>query len=104
NFEEADVILLGVPTDEGIFRNGGRVGAAQAPDEIRRQLLRLTPFASHGSFSKLKITDFGNITGHTLEEIHSKAKGAVSGFIKNNKTVIAIGGGHDITYPLAFGF
>jgi formimidoylglutamase len=104
NFEEADIILLGVPTDEGILRNGGRVGAAQAPDEIRRQLAKLTPFASNGSFAKLKITDFGNITGNSLEEIHSKAKEAISHFIKSGKIVIAIGGGHDITYPLASGF
>jgi formimidoylglutamase len=103
NFEEADVILLGVPTDKGVRRNGGRIGAAQAPDEIRKQLYKLTPFASNGSIANIKIIDYGNITANTLEEIHSKSKDAVSNFIKNGKTVIALGGGHDITYPLASG-
>jgi formimidoylglutamase len=104
NFELADVILIGVPTDEGIKRNGGRIGAAQAPDEIRKQLAKLTPDSSNGSITKIKITDFGNVTGNSLEEIHSKAKDAVSNFIKEDKIVIALGGGHDITYPLASGF
>jgi formimidoylglutamase len=104
NLEGADVVLIGIPTDEGIKRNGGRVGAAQAPDEIRRQLAKLTPFSSVNSFALLKITDYGNISGNSLEEIHSKAQEVVSDCISRNKIVIAIGGGHDITYPLASGF
>ena len=35
NIERADIIILGVPTDEGITRNGGRPGASLAPDAIR---------------------------------------------------------------------
>src|SRR5438105_3717383 len=35
-------VLVGFPQDEGVRRNGGRVGAAQAPDEIRKYLHRLT--------------------------------------------------------------
>src|SRR5947208_847283 len=104
NFEEAGIILLGVPTDEGVRRNGGRIGAAQAPDEIRKQLARLTLFASGNSLEKIKIADYGNITGNSLEEIHSKATDAISNFIKKRKIVVALGGGHDITYPLASGF
>jgi len=104
NFEKADIIIIGIPTDEGVKRNGGRVGAAQAPDEIRKQLHKLTPYASNGAISNMKIIDYGNITGGTLEEVHSKAKEVTANCIKNRKTVIALGGGHDITYPLASGF
>ena len=104
NLEECNIVLLGVPTDEGILRNGGRVGAAEAPNEIRKQLHKLTPAASNGSISALKIVDYGNISGNSLEEIHSIAKEAIAYFIKSGKTVIALGGGHDITYPLASGF
>ena len=104
NLEESNIVILGVPTDEGIRRNGGRVGAAEAPNEIRKQLFKLTPSASNGSISSLNIVDYGNISGNTLEEIHAIAKDAVSNFIKSGKTVIALGGGHDITYPLASGF
>ncbi|MDP4220745.1 MAG: formimidoylglutamase [Bacteroidota bacterium] len=104
NLEKASVVLIGVPTDEGILRNGGRVGAAQAPDDIRRQLGKLTPFSSIGSFEKLLIADHGNLSGSSLEEIHSKAKDAISKLIASGKIVIALGGGHDVTYPLASGF
>src|SRR5438132_1056779 len=37
-------VLIGFPQDEGVRRNGGRVGAAEAPSEIRRFLYRLTPW------------------------------------------------------------
>src|SRR4051794_8420372 len=36
-------VLVGFPQDEGVRRNGGRVGAAAAPDAIRQALSRLTP-------------------------------------------------------------
>src|SRR5687768_17065874 len=37
-------VLVGYPQDEGVRRNGGRPGAAEAPAEIRRWLRRLTPW------------------------------------------------------------
>src|SRR5688572_23523424 len=37
-------VLVGFPQDEGVRRNGGRPGAAQAPGEVRRWLYRLTPW------------------------------------------------------------
>src|SRR5437773_10849098 len=37
-------VLLGFPQDEGVRRNHGRAGAAQAPEEIRHWLYRLTPW------------------------------------------------------------
>src|SRR5437762_8296566 len=36
-------VIVGFPQDEGVRRNQGRPGAAQAPAEIRRWLYRLTP-------------------------------------------------------------
>lgn len=104
NLKQCNVVLIGIPTDEGILRNGGRVGAAEAPNEIRKQLAKLTPSASNGSISNLKILDFGNISGRTLEELHAEAQKAAARFISEGKTVIALGGGHDITYPLVSGF
>src|SRR5438552_2655721 len=35
-------VLIGFPQDEGVRRNHGRPGAAEAPAEIRRWLNRLT--------------------------------------------------------------
>src|SRR5262249_44599972 len=37
-------VIVGFPQDEGVRRNQGRPGAAQAPAEIRRWLYRLTPY------------------------------------------------------------
>src|SRR5262245_20435512 len=37
-------VSVGFPQDEGVRRNQGRPGAAQAPAQIRRWLYRLTPY------------------------------------------------------------
>src|SRR5688572_25480459 len=52
----ADVVILGCPQDEGVRRNGGRSGAAQAPREIRRALYRL----SSAGLEHLRIFDLGD--------------------------------------------
>src|SRR5438105_3701192 len=41
--DAARVVLVGFPTDDGVRRNGGRPGAAQGPEAIRRALWNLTP-------------------------------------------------------------
>ena len=102
----SDIVIIGVPTDEGIRRNGGRVGAAQAPDEIRKYLKRLTPFSGkeqQRDISTIKIFDHGNISGKTLEEIHQAATATVLNYSSRGCFVISIGGGHDITYPVVKG-
>lgn len=106
NIKQADVVILDVPTDEGIKRNGGRPGASLAPDAIRAFLHKLTTNFSpdHKPLDTLRIIDSGNITGATLEEIHETARKKVEEYISKGKIVIALGGGHDVTYPLATGF
>src|SRR5205807_1396694 len=37
-------VLVGFPQDEGVRRNHGRPGAAQAPQRIRHWLARLSPW------------------------------------------------------------
>jgi arginase family enzyme len=44
DYDAADIIILGCPQDEGVRRNGGRAGAAAAPNAIRDQFYKLTPF------------------------------------------------------------
>src|ERR1044071_7043336 len=64
-------VLLGFPQDEGVRRNNGRPGAAEAPDAIREYLYRLTPWdhATSVNLLKQRPLDLGNvrITGR-LEE------------------------------------
>jgi formiminoglutamase len=104
---DADIVIIGIPTDEGIRRNGGRVGAAQAPNKIREYLAKLTPFVSPSheqELSSLRIVDLGNVQGETLETMHVNAVAIVTQLVSSGKFVIALGGGHDITYPLVKGY
>ncbi len=94
-YESAQVVILGCPQDEGVRRNGGRAGAALAPDEIRRQFYKLTTFGIG-----VKIFDLGNtIIGSTLEETHDTHCEIIMKLLKHGKTVISLGGGNDLSYP-----
>ncbi len=104
NIEGCEYILLGYPDDEGIKLNGGRIGAALAPDVARKYLYKMT---RNGFENKdLKLYDHGNldVKSNTLADRHSKAATVVEGFLKKNKNVISIGGGHDYGYPDGAGF
>ncbi len=95
-YKRSDVVILGCPQDEGVRRNGGRVGAALAPDEIRRCLYKLTI----NQVKHLKLFDIGNtIIQSTLEETHDLHRQIVSEIIADGKTLIVLGGGNDISYP-----
>ncbi|HET6513377.1 MAG TPA: formimidoylglutamase [Candidatus Kapabacteria bacterium] len=105
--DAADIIIFGIPTDEGIRRNGGRIGASQAPDKIREYLAKLTPFAGPGhkrQLDELRIVDLGNVPTGELEDMHELARTITSELIDRGKFVIALGGGHDVSYPLVKGY
>lgn len=93
-YEQADVVILGCPQDEGVARNGGRIGAAKAPDAIREQFYKLTPFGINK-----KIFDAGNTRiGETLEETHDTHINIVGEILDDGKKLIVLGGGNDISY------
>src|SRR3954469_20549389 len=60
--ETADVVIVGFPSDEGVRRNGGRVGAAQGPAAIRQALYKLTP-GMHGELAAVlpRTADLGDV-------------------------------------------
>jgi len=94
-YANAEIIILGCPQDEGVRRNGGRTGAALAPDAIRKQFYRLTNFGIG-----TKIFDLGNtIIQKTLEETHQIHTNIVKQLLKDKKKIIVLGGGNDISYP-----
>jgi formiminoglutamase len=96
DYPATDVVILGCPQDEGVRRNGGRVGAAGAPDEIRRCFYKLTV----NGVEHLKLFDIGNsIIQPTLEETHTLHQQIVRQIISDDKTLIVLGGGNDISYP-----
>jgi formiminoglutamase len=95
NYAAAQVVIIGCPQDEGVRRNGGRMGAAQAPDEIRRQFYKLTTFGIDA-----KIFDLGDtVIKDTLEETHDAHCFAVTQLLKDGKIVVSLGGGNDVSYP-----
>ncbi|HEY6171404.1 MAG TPA: formimidoylglutamase [Candidatus Kapabacteria bacterium] len=106
NGKVPDIVIIGVPTDEGIRRNGGRPGASHAPDAIRSYLAKLTPNdhpLAERTALDITILDAGNAHGETLEDIHENAGSMVHQYLKEETVIIALGGGHDVTYPLAKG-
>ncbi len=91
-YDQAQVVLIGCPQDEGVRRNKGRVGAALAPDEIRRALYRLVAL-------DISLFDAGNThIQPTLETTHEIHTGIVQRFIQDGKQVISLGGGNDLSY------
>jgi formiminoglutamase len=90
----ADIVILGCPQDEGVRRNNGREGAAKAPEAIREQFYRLTPFNI-----RKRILDLGNtdVSG-SLEEVHDRHTEIVMKLLSDRKRVIVLGGGNDISY------
>ncbi|MBL8181967.1 MAG: formimidoylglutamase [Blastocatellia bacterium] len=93
-YETSDIVILGCPQDEGVRRNQGRPGAADAPDAIRQQFYKLTPFNI-----RKNIFDLGDIElGSSLEETHESQTAVVSKVLEDGKRLIVLGGGNDISY------
>lgn len=91
----AGVVVLGCPQDEGVRRNGGRVGAAKAPSEIRRWLYRLTV----NRVQNVRLFDAGDVVIQpTLEETHALHTQIAHQILQDGKRLIVLGGGNDISY------
>ena len=94
DYDAAEIVILGCPQDEGVRRNNGRTGAAEAPDAIRRQFYKLTTFNI-----RTRIFDTGNVAlGDSLEETHANLTEVVEQLLRDGKRVIVLGGGNDISY------
>lgn len=111
DYFDATHILIGCPQHEGIQRNNGRIGAEKAPNKIREQLYKLQVQKEH----PVKLFDAGNIgtdffdasdglnlldaeVPDALDKVHDSLTKAVSGFLRDGKKVIVLGGGNDISY------
>ena len=98
DIKTCNFILAGYPDDEGIQLNGGRLGAAQGPDAIRKKLTRMTPNTSSDEFSFY--FDIGNLViEEGLGARHEEIIKVSQSFLNQNKKWIGLGGGHDFGYP-----
>ena len=96
DYKGADIVILGCPQDEGVKRNGGRVGAKGAPSAIRAQLYKL----GVAGLERVKLFDLGDtLTGGNLEDIHERHQAIVRQVIRDGKRLVVLGGGNDISYP-----
>jgi formiminoglutamase len=93
---QATHVLIGCPQDQGVRRNHGRPGAAQAPAAIREMFYRLKPPLHH---TPVRLLDLGDIlVDGELEEIHERLQRVVKTVLSAGKKVIVLGGGNDISF------
>ncbi len=100
-------VLIGFPQDEGVRRNGGRVGAAAAPDEIRKWLYRLTPGdpASDRDLTQRSLIDLGNVRiAGDLEKTQAALGEVVAGVLSRGGVPVVLGGGHETAYGVYLGY
>ncbi len=87
--EKADVIIAGINE----FRGEGFLSDGHPADAVRTQLYKLLYW--HNDIS---IADIGNIrTGATLNDSYSCVTTVLKDFLNTGKSVILIGGSHDLT-------
>ncbi len=93
-YAASDIVVLGYKSDEGTRRSGGRPGAADGPDKIRKQFYSLTTFNL-----KKHVFDLGDLRlGGSLEESHDAMTAVVTQVLQDGKRLIVLGGGGDISY------
>jgi len=99
--ESPRAVILGFPSDEGVRRNGGRVGAAGGPRAIRAALYRLTPDPRLQQFEEFLgyTRDLGDLEiSRNLEADQDHLGEALAPYLETGVFVIVIGGGHETSY------
>lgn len=92
DIDAADIILLGVGEERGSA--SGKTDT-HGPDAIRREFFRL-----YNWHRDIKLADVGNLLpGAFLADAYAAMKTVVAELLAANKTVIILGGSHDLTYP-----
>lgn len=92
DIDAADIILLGVGEERGGPSGKANTGG---PDAIRREFFRL-----YNWHRDIKLADVGNLLpGAFLADAYAAMKTVIAELLAANKTVIILGGSHDLTYP-----
>jgi formiminoglutamase len=88
-------VLHGFAVDEGVRRNKGRVGAAQAPDIIRKNMSNFP--VKNSSF---RLLDFGNVLceNQNLERAQENLAEKVALVLQKKAKSVVLGGGHEVTF------
>ena len=93
NLSENDFALQGFAVDEGVKRNKGRIGAAEAPDFIRKNMANFPVTKSN-----FTLKDFGNINcqNGNLEAAQQKLAENIHHILAKRAKSIVLGGGHEV--------
>ena len=93
------VALLGLPDNTGVRLNRGRPGTAGGPTAFRSAL------ACYGAADPAagplpRVFDAGDVRpGRSLDETHARVTAATTALLDAGLFPVAIGGGHDLTFP-----
>jgi formiminoglutamase len=107
HWEESRVVLISFPCDEGVHRNGGRPGAAQAPNQILRTFRKWCPDPRHYESHRtiLESTHLIDLVlGDHLESNQQILAKEVARALEKGKIPIIIGGGHETSYGHFLGY
>ena len=104
----ADIVLVGFPCDEGVRRNGGRVGARHGPAQFRARVRRTGALLNRElqvDLRVLSVADAGDVETHTLEISHEALRKKVATICgrQAHSCCVVIGGGNDQSFPNACG-
>ncbi|MCJ8498806.1 formimidoylglutamase [Chryseobacterium salipaludis] len=90
-----DFVLHGFAVDEGVRRNKGRVGAAEAPDIIRANMANFPVVQPN-----FVLCDFGNVecVDQQLEESQESLAKKVGKALSAGARSIVVGGGHEVMH------
>jgi formiminoglutamase len=94
--EACTIALLGLPDDTGVKLNHGRPGAELGPTAFRAALARYG--TAHANLPR--VFDAGDVQpGRSLDVTHQRVTAATTALLDAGLFPIAIGGGHDLTFP-----
>ncbi len=91
--------LIGFCSDEGVRRNGGRMGASGGPAELRRALSGL-------AMPEMRISDAGDVIvrGEDLAGAQERLGLAVASVLEVGGLPVVLGGGHEVAYGSYLGW
>lgn len=97
--DEADAVLLGFRSDEGVSRNAGRVGAVDGPAALRSAL------GSLALQRPLRLYDAGDVTtqGEDLEGGQAEVGRQLAELRRSAPLSILLGGGHESAWASYLG-
>ncbi|HAO03337.1 MAG: formimidoylglutamase [Chitinophagaceae bacterium] len=90
DINDASIVIIGAKETRGESILGG---AESAANEIRKELYKL-----HYWHTDIKICDLGNVkNGANISDSYAALKTVIAALIEQKKTVVIIGGSHDVT-------